>query len=70
VDGGHIDDGPVAASGGGGEDLAGAAAQDRVAVLSVFPLSVGVACTAGQFDQLQQARQSLLPNRDNQVPCP
>src|SRR6185503_20994287 len=38
--GGHVDHGPLAL--GGGEDLAGAATQDRVAVVGVLPVAVGV----------------------------
>ena len=39
--GGHVDHGPLVLS-GGGEDLAGAAAQDRVTVVGVLPVAVGV----------------------------
>jgi hypothetical protein len=45
--GGHVDHGPFVL-GGGGEDLAGAAAQDRITVVGVFPVAVGVV-----DDQLQ-----------------
>src|SRR6266487_2065600 len=40
--GGHVDHGPLVLS-GGGEDLAGATTQDRVAVVGVLPVAVGVA---------------------------
>ncbi len=40
--GGHVDHGPPAL-GGGGQDLVGAAAQDRITVVGVLPLAVGVA---------------------------
>src|SRR5690242_6135518 len=39
--GGHVDNGPLALS-GSGEDLAGATTQDRVAVVGVLPVAVGV----------------------------
>ena len=40
--GGHVDHGPLVL-GGGGEDLVGATAQDRITVVGVFPVAVGVA---------------------------
>jgi Polysaccharide deacetylase len=39
--GGHVDHGPLVL-GGGGEDLVSAAAQDRIAVVGVLPVAVGV----------------------------